>query len=288
MKYTVKNGNIIFPRTFDLEQTFFCGQCFRWSKCEDGSFHGIAFGRSLHLSETEDTVILQNTSEEDFQNIWVPYFDLDTNYARIRKMLCDKSLALTVAASYAKGIHILRQEPWETLCSFIISQNNNIPRTQKIINSLCEAFGEPLSDGSYAFPSPEIIAALQEDDLAPMRSGFRAKYLIDAACKVNSHEIDLDALYTLPLETARRTLMIIRGVGPKVAECVLLYGFHRMEAFPVDVWMARAMVRLFPGESPDSFGDYAGLAQQYIYHYSRMHPEIFAGEGFDPADKPRK
>ena len=173
------------------------------------------------------------------------------------------------AAKNAPGIRILAQEPWEALCSFIISQNNNIPRIKGIISRLCETFGKK-SGESYTFPSAETLAVLEPDDLQNLRAGFRAGYIIDGARKVASGEIDLEALRNMPIETAREKLMTIRGVGPKVAECTLLYGLHRLEAFPIDTWIKKAMSTLYEGLKPEDFGEYAGIAQQYIFVQMRM------------------
>ena len=184
---------------------------------------------------------------------------------------------LKEACSYAPGIRILRQEPWEALCSFIISQNNNIPRIKGIIERLCGLSGQPILCGAetvYAFPTAEQLAACTPEDLVPVRAGFRAKYLLDAARRVSTGQLDLNALYTASLEDARSALMTIHGVGPKVADCVLLYGLHHTCCFPMDVWMKRA-VQLLPGISPESLGCTAGIAQQYLFHYARMHPELF-------------
>ena len=151
----------------------------------------------------------------------------------------------------------------------------NIKRIKGIVQRLCENFGEEISPGDFAFPTPQKMAELSADDLAPLRAGFRNRYLIDAAQKVYSGEVDLESCRTLDYEQARKELMKITGVGVKVADCTLLFGLHRIEAFPVDVWMKRAMEKLFPGMMPSDFGDCAGIAQQYIFHYSRMHPELF-------------
>lgn len=158
------------------------------------------------------------------------------------------------------------------MCSFIISQNNNIPRIKGIVSRLCENFGDKI-EGGYSFPSAEKIANLEEKDLAPLRSGFRARYIIDAAKKVNSGEVELSHMKTSLIEECRKELMKITGVGAKVAECTLLYGLYRLEAFPVDVWMKKALETLFSGVSIEDLGDYAGIAQQYIFHYSRLNPE---------------
>ncbi|MBQ1814910.1 MAG: DNA-3-methyladenine glycosylase 2 family protein, partial [Ruminococcus sp.] len=150
-------------------------------------------------------------------------------------------------------------------------------RIKGIVDRLCESFGEDIG-GGFAFPNAEALARLSPDDIAPLRAGFRNRYIIDAAQKVASGEVDLEACRTLEYEQARRELMKITGVGVKVADCTMLFGLHRIEAFPVDVWMKRALKTLFPGMTPADFGEYAGIAQQYIFHYSRMHPEVFEND----------
>ena len=263
----IKIDNI---HTLDLDITLDCGQCFRWEKEDDGRWHGIAFGKELWVKCENGTLELYNTSREDVNNIWREYFDLVTDYEAIcNSFSCNE--ILNKAAKYAPGIHILSQEPWEALCSFIISQNNNIPRIKGIISRLCENFGKKLPLGGYNFPSADILAPLSEKDLAPLRCGFRAKYILDAARKVSSGEIDLNKLRILPVDQAREILKTIKGVGPKVAECTLLYGLHRLECFPMDVWMKRAMSELLPEGLPISLNAHAGIAQQYLFHYTRMN-----------------
>lgn len=264
----------------DLYQTLDCGQAFRWHEVvlPDGRevWRGMAQGHTLTLWQDHDTIFM-DCSEEEFNSIWRGYFDLDTDYSLMRSKLSALHPVLTEACRYAPGIRILRQDPWEALCSFIISQNNNITRIKGIVERLCALSGRSIvcgEDTLYDFPTVEQLAACTLEDLAPLRAGFRAKYLLDAAQRVQSGEIDLSSMYTAPLDEAREQLMTICGVGPKVADCVLLYGFHRMDSFPIDVWMKRAM-QLMPTVSPSDFGDAAGIAQQYLFHYSRMHPELF-------------
>ena len=254
-------------KKFSLEDTFECGQCFRWNK-EDSKYHGIVKSKDVFVYYKKDKLIIEGDKEgkEDF---WVKYFDLKMDYDNIREKLSTIDPFLKEASNFCPKIRILNQEPWEALCSFIISQNNNIPRIKGIIFRFCEAFGEKISENSFSFPRPEVIARLKEGNLEYIRSGFRAKYIIDAAKKVTNKEIDLNALKNMPIQKARENLMEIKGVGPKVAECTLLYGLHRLEAFPLDVWMKRVMREHFPGKNSEIFGDYAGIAQQYLFHYIR-------------------
>lgn len=272
---TATGVKIAGVKDLDLEQTLDCGQSFRWKKQDDGSFKGVAYNKSVVMDLQGEDLYIHNATEEDFYEIWKNYLDLDLDYGKIRKEISELHPVLRDASKYAPGIRILQQEPYEALCTFIISQNNNIKRIKGIVERLCESFGEKLSDGEFAFPTAERIAQLSEEDLAPLRAGFRNKYIIDGAKKVFSGEVNLEICKTLPYEEARAELMKIKGVGVKVADCTLLFGMHRIEAFPVDVWMRRALDKLFPNMKPEDFGEYAGIAQQYIFHYSRMNPEIF-------------
>lgn len=264
---------------FDLAQTLDCGQCFRFSF--DGvRWRGVAGDRPVALRDTAEGVLFEGVSPEEFNGFWKRYFDLERDYEAIRKGYLTVP-GLGECARFAPGIRVLRQEPWEALASFILSQNNNVPRIKGIVARLCRLAGEPCAqdpgepDGLvHAFPSPAALARLSEDDLAPLRAGWRSAYLLDAAQRVSDGRIDLTAIEAMPLPEARRALQEIRGVGPKVAECALLYGMGRMDAFPLDVWMKRAMRALFPGMTPEDFGDTAGIAQQYIFHYCRRHPHL--------------
>ena len=273
-------GRLIFESVgdLDLKQTLDCGQCFRWREENDGSFFGVVRGRAARASMDGGRLILDGAQEADRQ-MWSDYFDLALDYGAIRRRLSAVHPAMAEAERYAPGIRILRQEPFEALISFIISQNNNIKRITGIVGRLCEGFGEPIGEGMYAFPTPERLAGLSPDDLAPIRAGFRHRYIIDAAQRVASGEIDLEAIRKMPYDEARAQLMRITGVGVKVADCVLLYGLHRLEGFPLDVWMKRAMATLFGGMDSSAFGDCAGVAQQMIFHYARMHPEAFSDAG---------
>ena len=257
-----------------MEKTFHCGQCFRFVKNEDGSFFGVVRGRAITVEKNGNALILHGAKEAD-RAMWEDHFDLRRDYGEVRRELSSLHPVMKEAADYASGIRILSQEPYEALITFIISQNNNIKRIAGIIERLCERFGEEIGDGVYAFPDAHTLAALTEEDLAPIRAGFRHKYILDAAKKIDSGEIDLETLRALPYEEAQKELMKIKGVGIKVADCVLLYGLHRLDAFPMDVWMKRAMKELFDDLDPSAFGGNAGIAQQYIFHYSRMHPELF-------------
>lgn len=261
MNIKVNNSN------FDLRQTFLCGQCFRWKETDNGGFSGIAMGSRLTLSELNGEIIIEGVQKEDIPK-WRGYFDLDTDYSEyIRRFSADKTLK--AACEGSPGIRILRQEPFETLISFIISQNNNIPRISGIIGRLCESFGEDIGVGDFAFPTAEKLRGIEPEDLTPLRSGFRAKYIVDAVNRVNSGEINFDEINALPLEPARETLKRIVGVGDKVADCVLLFAFHKLDAFPKDVWVKRLMAEFYPDGLPECTKGAEGVAQQYLFDYVR-------------------
>ena len=234
---------------------------------ENGVWNGIVKDKYIEIYRNGNDIVIINSTKQDFEDLWCDYFDLKRDYSGIYSTISQNE-TLKKAAEFGNGIRILNQQPFEALCSFIISQNNNIPRIKGIIDRLCENFGKKCGR-RYSFPDAETLSKLTVEDLAPLRSGFRAKYIIDAAKKVASGEIDLEALKTTDLDTAREILMKIKGVGPKVADCTLLFGLSHIEAFPKDVWIKRAMAVLFDGNLPECAKDYAGIAQQYIFYYAR-------------------
>jgi len=256
---------------FDLERIFECGQCFRWNADEKGVYTGVAHGRAAKIYRDGDSIFISG-SLEDFENIWRGYFDLGRSYAEIRAGLCTDDY-MREASDFGAGIRILYQDKWEALCSFIISQNNNIPRIKKTVEKLCELFGEKtglFGEEFYTFPAAEKIAVLSEEDLAPLRSGYRAEYIIGAARGVASGEIDLEKISKMPPADACKALKTIKGVGDKVANCVVLFGLQMLDAFPVDVWMKKALKAHYEGGfDPGIFAPYAGIAQQYMFYFAR-------------------
>lgn len=268
MNIIFENNNtyINSPDCFDLAATLDCGQAFRWEKTEGGAWFGIVGNKFLKIEQLENSVVLHNVSEKEFKEFWEDYFDLKRDYLDIIGKI--ENEVLKNAAEFSKGIRILKQDPWEALCSFIISQNNNIPRIKGIINRLCENFGDKINEG-YSFPTAEKIAALTIDELSVLRSGFRAKYILDAAKKVTDGSINLDALRKCSADEAREELLKIYGVGNKVADCVLLFGLGHLGAFPKDVWIKRALETMFGGNLKESESEFAGIYQQYIFYYAR-------------------
>lgn len=256
---------------FSLRETLSCGQSFRWRRVSapgaPEAWHGVAFGHALTAVQAEGAVEFDCT-ETEFREIWFDYFDLGADYAAARARIAAAVPQLRDVLAFAPGIRLLRQEPWEGFVTFLLSQCNNIPRIEGIVERLCAAFGEEISPGEYAFPGAERLASCELSDLAPLHAGYRAQYVLAAAQRAASGALDLEALRDLPLEAARAALMALPGVGRKVADCALLYGLHRTECFPVDVWMKRALT-LLPGLDPARLGADAGLAQQYIFHAIR-------------------
>lgn len=258
---------------FQLEKTLFCGQAFRFTRSreEKNVYLGIAGNRVIKLRQEKDGVSFLNIKDSDLP-FWKEYFDTETDYAALTERFSEDD-TLKKACGFAYGIRVLKQEPFETLISFIISQNNNIARISGIISRLCEQFGKILPQGGgenlYGFPTAERLAALSAEELAPARAGFRARYIIDAAVKVRDKLIDLDSLYEMNACNAKNELMKIKGVGDKVADCVLLFAYRKTEAVPKDVWIKRVLAEYYPGGFPECVGNDAGIAQQYLFEYIR-------------------
>ena len=283
MNISEKNGDLILSGkdSFELFHIFDCGQCFRWNENADKSYTGVAFGHALTISKNGDDIIFHQTSLDDFYNIWQNYFDLNTDYLKIKSEL-SKDIILKNAIGYGEGIRILRQDLWECVVSFIISASNNIPRIKKIINSFCANFGEKITymgNEYFTFPSPKKTASLTLEDLAVIKAGFRDKYILDAAKKFLSGEISYEKLSKIDTPDAKKALMSISGVGNKVSDCILLFSMSRTESFPVDVWIKRIMEYCYfdnkesidniSAFSKEKFGTLGGFAQQYLFFYAR-------------------
>ena len=263
MNYTIDGKDILLKQSdFSLDDTLDCGQAFRWEKTSENAYQGAFLNKKLVISyENENDLFrLHDTSESDLLGVWKDYFDLGTDYGEIKRRFSEDE-TLSKACAFAGGIRLLRQDSWEALSSFIISQNNNIPRIKGIIGRLCSHYN--------GYPSAEDMRDETVDSLGYLRSGFRAKYLVDAVSKVLSGELDLESVRTLPLDDARNALMKIKGVGPKVADCTLLFGFYRLDAFPKDVWVKRVLAQWYPNGLPDCTKGLEGIAQQYLFHYIR-------------------
>lgn len=269
MEIFSENNNIVLknPECFNVALSLDCGQAFRWKETEKNIWCGVVKNKYLKIEQTkENNIIFYNTTEDDFNLIWKEYFDLDRDYLSIINNYDDKSL-ITACKQY-NGIRILKQDEWEAICSFIISANNNIPRIKGIIERLCENFGEKLEKG-YSFPTAEVLADKNLEELDVLRAGFRNKYILDAARKISTKEVDIEKIKTMSFDDAKQELLKIKGVGEKVAQCALLYGFGRIEAFPVDVWVKRIVSELYPEGLPECIKGTEGIAQQYLFHWRR-------------------
>ncbi len=282
IKFDGNNLIVTGLKDFNLEHIFDCGQCFRFDRVDENTYFGIAKGRALKISQNADTVIMYETTEEDFRKIWFDYFDLGRDYGEIKKIL-SRDEVMRQAVSYGEGIRILNQDLWETVISFIISASNNIPRIKGIIGRFCENFGEKIEymgDTYYSFPGIDKTASLTKEDLSVIRSGFRDKYIMDAAAKFKSGALSDEYIKSLASPDAKKALMSINGVGGKVSGCIMLFGLGRADSFPVDVWIKRIMEYCYFGGEQKSietissfaekrFGALGGFAQQYLFFYAR-------------------
>lgn len=260
---------------FNPDETFLCGQCFRWEKDKNGVFYGVTANHAAKVYYHDSNTIYIESTNPDLV-YWSHYLNFSCDYNKVEKNLSsDKILRPCIEAG--RGIRILRQDLWETLVSFIISANNNIPRIKKIINKLCELYGEKIEFDNkvfYGFPSAEVLSQLELSDLAEIRAGFRDKYILDAAKKVSCGEVDLAQIPRLNNKNAKAELMKIKGVGNKVADCVLLFSLGRHNVFPLDVWTKKILNEIYGADEKNisefihqKFGNNAGVAQQYLYYY---------------------
>lgn len=259
------------PKTpyFDISQTLNCGQVFRFTE-NDGVYRLFALDHFAEISDKGDTYFVDCDDVEFFKS----YFDFDTNYELIQSQLQDKAL-LSSAMEFGKGIHILRQDAAETVFSFLISQNNHIPRIKGIIERMCEGLGKDMG-GYHAFPTIEALANAGEEYFASIGAGYRAAYL-DRTAKTLSSAGSIENMRTLDTPSLRAELMSLHGVGRKVADCILLFGFNRFDVFPVDTWIKKVFEKEYPSVPADKmsvllvekYGKYAGFAQQWLFYYKR-------------------
>ena len=242
-----------------LKDTLPSGQCFRFSE-KDGIWTVKAgVGENLRVLKVSQADLSPITDDP----FWAHFFDLETDYEKLKKEFSKVSPLMKRACEYAPGIRILNQDPWEALCSFVVSQNNNIKRIMGIVDRMCSFYG------GGGFPTAKALADANEDDLRMLGLGFRAPYIVNTARAVYEGEIDLGKLRKMEIDQARAILMKVKGIGPKVADCALLFGLHRLDCFPMDVWMKRVMATCFAGQDKSIFGPCAGVAQQYLFHFAR-------------------
>ena len=288
-------------KNFNIKQVFECGQCFRWERTESGSYIGVAFGKVIEVIQDGDDVIICNTNKEDFENIWIDYFDLERDYSKVKEALSwDETLKSAV--NFGHGIRILNQEPFELVISFIISARNSIPSISKTIKKISEGWGNPIEYKGktyYTFPSVENLSKASIDDIRETGASFRSKYIFDTTKKIHECEMakkgvlnapeediveilekyDLEKIKNKNADDCHKALQEFMGVGAKVSDCIMLFSMKKGSAFPVDVWVKRAMMHFYGAEDAslnkirifarERFGEYSGFAQQYLFYYAR-------------------
>ena len=273
----------VISEDFEPKHVFECGQCFRWLREDDGSYTGVVQGKVINVKKENDLIIFDNTNKEDFENIWFDYFDLGRNYGEIKNQLKVMDEYLEKATEFGKGIRILQQDGWEMLISFIISANNRIPMIQRAINNLSERYGKFIGEYRgkkyYAFPTPEELSTVSVEDIRACQTGFRDKYIKSVVDYVNENNEDVLSYRKLDTSECIKELVKFNGVGPKVADCIALFGMQKYDTFPVDVWVKRVMEEFYVEDNLslpkirkfalDKFGDLAGFAQQYLFYYAR-------------------
>ena len=270
---------IVKIKDFVPSHTFDCGQCFRWKRQSDESYLGIAGGRVTRISASGENVKI-DCSEDDYNLFWKNYLDIDRDYSLIKKEISTNSV-MEDAVRFGYGIRLLRQDFFETLISFIISQRSSIPKIKSCVENLCRMCGEKITFENktyYAFPAAEKIAALSEDELRQTGVGYRAPYILRAARTFKDGLIDTDKLSSLNTEDARRELLKLYGVGDKVCDCVLLFSLAKYDLFPADVWIKRVMAEDFYMDDAKKsgealFGGYSGFAQQYLFYWKKFNKE---------------
>ena len=281
--YILKN-----PKSFELKDIFDCGQCFRWDLEEDGSYTGV-FGKNiLNVKKDGKNINFKGICDGNIEDIIYDYFDLNRDYGRIKETLSEIDENMKKSVLYGKGIRILNQDLWETIISFIISANNNIPRIKGIIERLSKKYGSEISFNEkeyYTFPTPEQLKDVTVEDYRKLGLGFRDIRLYETTQMILNKDIDLEKLKNNPNTIeVREELLKLSGVGPKVADCILLFStLKRFEVFPIDVWVRRVMNDLYIKQEDETkvskkqiekiaeekFGNLAGLAQQYLFYWRR-------------------
>jgi len=283
-KWIRDKNNIIVKdfKHFDPVHTFECGQCFRWKQIDNNVWLGVVKDLAVYLEWDGKNLVFHDTDEDDFLRVWYPYFDLDRDYGEIKSKLQKDDPVMKEAIGFGHGIRLLRQDFQEMVISFLISQNNGIPRIRKIIESLAQHFGESVDSETpdiKTFPTCERLAGASCEELKVIRAGYRDKYIQKAAQQICSGDIDMDILINGDLTQSRAEIKKLFGVGDKVADCILLFSGIRYDIFPVDRWVRRVMAELYLGReagyeeirsfAAEKFGALAGFAQQYLFYYAR-------------------
>ena len=282
-KYIIKNQN-----SFELKDIFECGQCFRWNEQEDGSYTGVIKNGIINVNKEYETITFTGICDKNIEEVVNEYFDLKRDYEKIKEQLGNIDEYLKTSIQYGKGIRILNQDLWETIISFIISANNNIPRIKGIIERISQKYGNEIEwNGKkyYTFPTYEQLKDVTVQEYRNLGLGFRDIRLYETTQMILNKEVDLEKLKNNPnTQEVRNELLRLSGVGPKVADCILLFSdLKRFDVFPIDVWVRRVMNDLYIKEDDETkvskvkieklaeekFGDLKGLAQQYLFYWRR-------------------
>ena len=266
---------------FELDHIFECGQCFRWNKQDNGNYIGVVYGKVIEVEKKDNDVKIYNINEDEFNKIWCDYFDLKRNYTAIKEKF-EKDPLLKRSVKFGHGIRLLQQEPFELTISFIISSNNRIPMIKRAINNLSLKWGKAIEykgQTYYAFPTHVDLEGASLEEIQSCGLGFRSKYVKDTVHRVHSGEVNLEFIKCQSDDVCHEELQKLSGIGPKVSDCIMLFSMQKYSAFPVDVWVKRAMqffylapdvslpkIRIF---ARDKFEDLAGFAQQYLFYYAR-------------------
>lgn len=261
----------IQSKNFSVLQICMSGQCFRMESCGGNKYCLIAAGKYLEITQNDDKISFDCTQEE-YNNIWKAYFDMETDYGKIIACIDEKDTYLVSAAEYGKGIRILNQDLWEMIISFIISQQNNIKRIRRCIRLLCERYGEKKLSANgvayYDFPTPKLLACAELEDLYACNLGYRSRYIYETANSIYHGDIDLQKIRAMDYETAKKELLKLCGVGEKVADCICLFALHKTDAFPKDTHINKVLAAQYPDGFPfEKYEKNSGILQQYMFYY---------------------
>lgn len=273
---------IIKDTDINLNDTITCGQCFRFYKMDDDSFTMILSDRVINIRQDNDILIVESNNEDKLEEVILEYFDLNNDYNKINEEILKEDKTLENSIKSSKGFKILNQNPFEMLISYIISQNNNVKRIMKSVELLSIKYGEKVTfknNDYYLFPSYDNLKSISIEDIKDIGVGFRDTYIINALNLINNGTIDLNKINDMDTTDALNYLMLIKGVGPKVASCILLFAYKKYDVFPVDTWVIQAMNELYPSVkssqkeiikfAKEKYGKYSGIALQYMYHSMR-------------------
>ena len=282
-QYILKNAT-----SFEPKHIFECGQCFRWDEEQDGSYTGIVKNNVINVKKVDNSIIFLSYGADKLEQLAIDYFDLSRDYEEIKSTLSKIDIYLENSIKYGSGIRILNQDLWETIISFIISANNNIPRIKGIINRISQKYGNKIEwkgKEYYTFPTVENLAKASVEDLRALGLGFRDVRVYETTHKILDKEVDLNKMHEeKDTQKVRDTLLTLSGVGPKVADCILLFStLKRFDVFPIDVWVRRVMNELYIKNEDETkvnkreieklakekYGDLEGLAQQYLFYWKR-------------------